>query len=128
MVYNGPITYTMALRPQTGVAFAVLFAIAMALHFVLTDRSLEEHYPRRFPRSRRLLLAVALLAGWGLDALFAPTSTVVVALLTALSGGSILLNVLKEELPSSGRSSYPWFVVGLAPYAGLLTLVTALGE
>lgn len=37
MVYNGLITYTMALRLRTGVAFAVLFAVAMALHFVLTD-------------------------------------------------------------------------------------------
>jgi hypothetical protein len=128
MVYNGLITYTMALRLRTGVAFAVLFAIAMALHFVLTDRSLEEHYPRRFPRGGRLLLAAALLAGWALDAVFAPTSTVVVAILTALLGGSILLNVFKEELPSTGRSSYRWFVVGLALYAGLLTLVTALGE
>ncbi|MGY1823423.1 hypothetical protein [Geodermatophilus sp. SYSU D00079] len=128
MVYNGLITYTMALRLRTGLAFAVLFAIAMGLHFVLTDRSLEEHYPRRFPRSGRLFLAAALLLGWGLDALFAPTSTVVVALLTALLGGSILLNVFKEELPSSGRSSFGWFLVGLALYAGLLTAVTALGE
>ena len=68
------------------------------------------------------------LAGWGLDALFAPTSTVTVALLTALLGGSILLNVFKDELPASGRSSYRWFLAGLSLYAVLLTLVTALGE
>jgi hypothetical protein len=128
MVYNALITYTMALRLRTGVAFAVLFTIAMGLHFVLTDRSLEEHYPRRFPHSGRLLLAGALLAGWLLDALFAPTSALLVALLTALLGGSILLNVFKEELPSTGRSSYPWFLVGLVLYAGLLALVTAVGE
>lgn len=128
MVYNALITYTMALRLRTGVAFTVLFAIAMGLHFVLTDRSLEEHYPRRFPRTGRALLAAALLVGWGLDALFAPTSTVTVALLTALLGGSILLNVFKEELPSTGRSSYGWFLTGLGIYAALLTAVTALGE
>ena len=128
MVYNALITYTMALRLRTGLAFAVLFTIAMGLHFVLTDRSLEEHYPRRFPRSGRSLLAGALLAGWLLDALLAPTSALLVALLTALLGGSILLNVFKEELPSTGRSSYPWFLVGLVLYAGLLALVTAVGE
>ncbi|RZU32586.1 hypothetical protein [Blastococcus saxobsidens] len=128
MVYNALITYTMALRLETGVAFAALFALAMGLHFVLTDRSLEEHYPHRFPRSGRVLLAAALLLGWGADALVAPTSTVLVALLTALLGGSILLNVFKEELPSSGRSSYGWFLAGLGLYAGLLTLVTALGQ
>jgi hypothetical protein len=100
----------------------------MGLHFVLTDRSLEEHYPRRFPRSGRVLLAAALILGWGLDAQFAPTSTLVVALLTALLGGSILLNVFKEELPATGRSSYGWFLAGLGFYAALLTAVTALGE
>ena len=128
MVYNGLITYTMALRLRTGVAFAVLFVIAMGLHFVLTDRSLEEHYPRRFPRSGRASLALALLAGWVLSAISAPTSTVVVALLTALLAGSILLNVFKEELPSTGRSSYRWFLTGLVLYAALLALVTAVGE
>ena len=128
LVYNGLITYTMALRLRTGVAFAALFVIAMGLHFVLTDRSLEEHYPRRFPRSGRASLALALLAGWVLSAISAPTSTVLVALLTALLAGSILLNVFKEELPSTGRSSYRWFLIGLVLYAALLFLVTAVGE
>ncbi len=50
------------------------------------------------------------------------------ALLTVLLGGSILPNVVKEELPSTGRSSFGWFLAGLALYAGLLTVVTALGD
>ena len=128
VVYNALITYTMALRLRTGVAFAVLFTVAMGLHFILTDRSLEEHYPRRFAGAGRLVLAAALLVGWALAAVFAPTSPVLVAVLTALLGGSILLNVFKEELPATGRSSYGWFMVGLTVYAGLLTLITAVSE
>jgi hypothetical protein len=128
VVYNALITYTMALRLRTGVAFALLFTVAMGLHFVLTDRSLEEHYPGRFAGTGRLLLAAALVVGWALAAVFAPTSPVLVAVLTALLGGSILLNVFKEELPSTGRSSYGWFLVGLTLYAGLLSLITAVSE
>lgn len=128
LVYNALITYTMALRLRTGVAFAVLFAVAMGLHFVLTDRGLEENYPRRFDARGRLALAAALVVGWALAAVFAPTSTVLVALLTALLAGSILLNVFKEELPSNRRSSFSWFLIGLILYAGLLALVTALAE
>lgn len=127
-VYNASITYGMALRVRTGLVFAVLFVVAMGLHFVLTDRGLEEHYPRRFPASGRLLLAGALVLGWALSAVAAPTSTLVVALLTALLSGSILLNVFKEELPSDRQSSFGWFLTGLVLYAGLLGLVTALAE
>lgn len=127
-LYNVLITYGMALRVRTGLVFALLFAVAMGLHFVLTDRGLEEHYPRRFASTGRLVLAAALLLGWVLSALAAPTSTLVVALLTALLGGSILLNVFKEELPADRKSSFGWFLTGLVLYAALLTGVTALGE
>lgn len=125
MVYNALITYTMALRLRTGILFALLFTVAMGLHFVLTDRGLQEHYPRRFGAGGRQALAVALLAGWALAAVVAPSSTLLVALLTALLGGSILLNVFKEEVPSGSRSSFGWFPTGLVLYAGLLALVTA---
>lgn len=125
VVYNGLITYTMPLRLRTGVVFGLLFAVAMALHFVLTDRGLEEHYRRRFDNRGRFALAAALVAGWLLAWLFAPTRTVVVSVLTALLGGSILLNVFKEELPSARRSSFAWFLVGLVLYAALLAATTA---
>ncbi|KRF08833.1 hypothetical protein ASH00_03890 [Arthrobacter sp. Soil782] len=126
--YNALITYTMALRVETGYLFAILFAIAMGLHFVLTDRHLEENYPHRFAASGRVVLAGALLLGWLLSALFAPTSTVVVAILTALLGGSVLLNVFKEELPSNRGSSFPWFLAGMVLYSVLLALITAAAE
>ena len=125
MVYNAIIAYTLPLTYRTSIAFAVLFTIAMALHFVLTDRGLEEHYGKRFDRLRpRALLAGALLVGWVLAALFAPTGSLVVTLLTAFLAGSILLNVFKEEIPSTRRSHFGWFTVGLASYALLLGLVT----
>lgn len=128
-LYNAVITYTLPLTYRTGVTFAVLFTIAMGLHFVLSDRGLEENYGARFDRALpRLLLAGALLAGWALAALFAPTRSVTVSLLTAFLAGSVLLNVFKEEIPSARRSSLPWFLIGLALYAALLAVVTYLGE
>lgn len=128
LVYNGLITYTMALRVRTGLLFAVLFTVAMGLHFVLTDRGLTEHYPRRFAATGRVLLAGALVAGWVLAAVFAPSSTLLVALLTALLGGSVLLNVFKEEIPTNRNSSFGWFTVGLVLYAVLLAVITGIEE
>ena len=126
LVYNAIIAYTLPLNWRQSVPFAVLFTIAMGLHFVLSDRGLEEHYGSRFDRwPPRLALAGALLLGWALAALVAPTSGVVVSLLTAFLSGSILLNVFKEEIPSARRSHFGWFAGGLAGYALLLGLVTA---
>lgn len=126
VLYNALLTYTMPLRVRTGVAFAVLFAVAMGLHFVVTDRELVERYPRRFGRSGRVLLGASLFVGWLAAALLAPTSPLVVAVLTALLAGSVLLNVFKEEIPTGTTSSFPWFLVGLVVYTGLLTGATAL--
>ena len=105
-----------------------MFGVAMGLHFVLTDRGLEEHHRQRFSRCGRYLLAAGLLAGWVASALAAPTRVVVVSALTALLAGSILLNVFKEELPGDRRSSFGWFTAGLGLYAALLALTTYLAE
>jgi hypothetical protein len=84
------------------------------LHFLCTDRSLSEHYPHRFRTHSRLLPA----------AVAAPTSTVVGALLTAFIGGSTLLNVFKEEVPSNRSSSFGWFTTGLVLYSVLAAMDT----
>ena len=126
-VYNGLIAYSLPLNYRTNTWFAVLFTVAMGLHFVLSDRGLEEHYGKRFDRwTPRLFLAGALLAGWLLATLFAPTRSVTVSVLTAFLAGSILLNVFKEEIPSTRRSSLLWFTIGLTVYAALLVGVTIL--
>lgn len=123
-MYNALITYTMPLRLRTGWLFGLLFAFAMGLHFVLTDRSMEEHHAARFRRTGRLILAAALVGGWALAVMFAPTRTLVVALLTAFLGGSILFNVFKEEIPSGRSSRFPWFLAGVLLYTALLGAVT----
>ena len=128
-VYNAIIAYTLPLNWRTSVPFAVLFTIAMGLHFVLSDRGLEEHYGDRFDRrGPRLLLAGAVLAGWAVATVFVPTSTLVVSVLVAFLAGSVLLNVFKEELPSTRRSHFGWFVAGLVLYGLLLGAATVLAE
>ncbi|HEX2174947.1 MAG TPA: hypothetical protein VHG70_03460 [Nocardioidaceae bacterium] len=126
-IYNAVITYTLPLTYRTGVAFAVLFTVAMGLHFVLSDRGLEEHYGSLFDRwTPRLVLAGALVTGWVLAVAFAPTRSVTVSVLIAFLAGSVLLNVFKEEIPTARRSSLPWFLSGLVAYAALLAALTAL--
>lgn len=127
MLYNATIAYALPLYYRTNVAFAVLFTVAMALHFILVDRGLEEHYGALFDRwVPRLLLAVSLVVGWGLAAAFAPSGSLVVTLMVAFLAGSVLLNVFTQELPTGGRSHYGWFVAGIVLYGILLGSVTLL--
>jgi hypothetical protein len=88
-------------------------------------RGLEEHYGPQVDRKLpRLLLASALLGGWALAALFAPTHALTANVLTAFLAGSVLLNVFKEEIPTARRSSFTWFMLGLVGYGVLLGLIT----
>ncbi len=58
----------------------------------------------------------------------APSSTLLVPLLTAFLGGSVPLDTFKEELPEGRRPSSRWFLLGLALCGALLAVVTALAE
>jgi hypothetical protein len=101
-----------------------LFTVAMALHFLMTDQVLEEHFPQRSTRWGRVPLVAGPVAGWVAVALFGPTSTLLVTLMTAFLGGAILLNVFSRELTPRRESSFGWFSIGLGLYASLVTALT----
>lgn len=127
-LYNFLITYTMPLRVQTGLGYAMIFTVAMALHFTFTDRGLNRHFPRRFNHGGRLLLVGSLGAGWAVTALTDPINVLAVSLMIAFLSGSILYNVFKEELPAERESSYPWFSLGLGLTTALLALEAYIGH
>jgi hypothetical protein len=125
-LYNAVITYALPTRFRTGAGPAVLFVVAMGVHFLLSDRALAEHYQERFRRVGRPVLVASLFAGYGLALLFAPTSAVVVSAMLALLGGFILYNVFNDELPGEGRLRYPVFLVSAGTYAAVLVAITAV--
>lgn len=119
-LYNSLITYTMPLRVQTGWFFSIIFTVAMGLHFVMNDRGLGRHFPRRFTANGRFLLIGSLGLGWLITAVTDPINVEAVSLMIAFLSGSVLYNVFKEELPGERASSYPWFVCGLGLTSALL--------
>jgi hypothetical protein len=124
--YNALITYSLPTRFRTGAAGAVLFVVAMAVHFLLTDRGLAEHYRERFTRTGRPVLVVALVVGFLLAWASAPTSTVVVSAMLALLGGFVLYNVFSDELPGDRRLRFPVFAGSATGYAAVLVAVTVV--
>lgn len=125
--YNAVITYALPTRFRTGAVGAVLFVVAMAVHFVLSDRTLAEHYGPRFARIGRPVLVGALVAGYLLAWAFAPTSTTLVTMMLALLGGFVLYNVFADELPGDRRLRFPVFAGSATAYAAVLVAATAVG-
>lgn len=121
-LYNFLITYTMSLRVVSSLTATLLFTIAMALHFILTDQKFCRFYPVKFGHLGRFLLITALLFGWICSVIFDPVNVLMIAFLVAFLAGSVLLNVFREELPAVNTASYFWFALGAAIVAIVLLL------
>ncbi len=112
LILNGIIAYTMPLRVQIGGGYSLLFTFVMTLHLMLVDRSLEEKLPAYFYARGRYWLILSLGIGWLWAIWDEPDQVLTAALLNAFLGGSVLLNVFRNEIPSSKQSSFPWFLIG----------------
>lgn len=124
--YNGVITYSLPTQFDADVPVAVLFVVAMAVHFLIADRGLAGHHGHRFATVGRPVLVGGLVAGYLLAWLFAPTRTIVVSVMLAVLGGFVLYNVFSDELPNERRVRFPIFATSATVYAGLLLAVVAL--
>lgn len=114
-LYNALIGYTVASSAEAH----IWFGVAMALHFLVTDYGLQQDHPGAYARVGRWLVSAAIIAGW-LAGLFVKLPEAAPHLVTAFLGGSIILNVMKEELPEERDSRLLPFVAGAAGYAALL--------
>lgn len=119
-LYNFLIGYLLDEQARIeGAPGLALYAGAMALHFVVNDRALYRHHGPLYRRRGRWVLAGAVTGGWvaGLS-LEIPDGWVAGAI--ALLAGSVVLNVIKEELPEERESRFWAFALGTAAYAALL--------
>ena len=114
-LYNAAIG-NLLVRRERGVA---LFALAMGLHFLVTDYGLREHHGHAYERFGRWFLSAAIVTG-AVVGYAIEVPEVVVGLLIAFVGGGTILNVLKEELPTERESRFGAFFAGAAGYTVLL--------
>jgi hypothetical protein len=113
-------SYTNHDRIELGADFAILFAIVMSLHFVLSDRGLARAHPKHFRRKDRWVLTAFLFAGLALSYFAPPPNELFVAIPTAFLGGAVLMAVFREELPSVSVARLGWFTSGVALFSALL--------
>lgn len=117
--YNALIGYLLLHREVSSLTSLIFFAGAMALHFLVNDNGLREHHKKMYDQPGRWILASAIIAGWVVGA-GTELSQAAVAVLFAFLSGSVVLNVLKEELPEERESCFWAFAVGATGYAALL--------
>jgi hypothetical protein len=98
----------------------VLYIVAIALHLVVNDYGLADHYPKLYRRTGRWALTGSIIVGFGLS-IFLDVHETAIFLSFAFIAGATILNVMKEELPEERDSNFPAFLVGSSLYL-LLTL------
>ncbi|MCH9643423.1 MAG: ZIP family metal transporter [Gammaproteobacteria bacterium] len=119
-IYNFLITYTMFLRVQTGLFYSILFAIAMGLHFILTDNHFKRYFPDFFNVKAHIFLVFGLLMGYVISLLMYPMSIYITAILIAFLSGSILYNAFSQEIPMNRKTSTVFFFLGTLIMGALL--------
>ncbi len=121
-LYNALVGYLLLHRESATDTALLLYAVAMALHFLVNDAALRHHHRQRYDTIGRWVVAGAILAGWGLG--FATEiHEAAIATLVAFLAGGVILNVLKEEVPRERQSRFSAFAAGLALYAAVLLVV-----
>lgn len=118
-IYNALIGYLLLHREVMTLGALAFFTVAMALHFVVTDYGLNEDHKAPYRRVGRWVLVAAVAVGFLVGAK-TELSDAAIAVLTAFLAGGVILNVLKEEVPSERQSRFWAFSAGMAGYAALL--------
>lgn len=121
-LYNFIIGYLLINREEQGFLSMLLYTIAMAFHFVVTDHALEDHYSRNYQKYGRWLLVCSIFIGWFSSTFFSIPEFFIGILFSFLAGG-IIMNVLKEELPSERESNLPAFCLGILGYGTILVFI-----
>lgn len=118
-LYNALLCYLIVRELNPDSLHSFLYPLAIAIHFTVNDHGMYHRHKRLYVRYGRIILAAAAVLG-GIGARFLVVPEAIMAGLMAFLIGSMILNVLKEELPEAAESRIVPFVVGAFGYAALL--------
>ena len=114
--------YSLPSLISTGLAYGILFTIAISAHVLLADRTMDARHPAIYRTRMRWVGTAALVLGLLHAALLHPVDDLHLAIATAFLGGGLLMAVFREELPAIDRARLGWLVAGTASMTSLLLL------
>ena len=121
-VYNIIIGLLLLYGEQETIQGLLLYGVAIAVHFATIDAAMRRHHRHVYRMTGRWILAVAVIAGWVLGA-FVAVTTAMIALVMAFVAGGLLINAIKDELPSSERARFVPFLVGVVGFSTVLVVL-----
>lgn len=100
----------------------IIFFVAVALHFFVIDEHLREHHKSLYDKQGRWVLVGAILFGAVLGEVY-HLNEAAIAIIWSFLTGSMILNVLKRELPDEKDTCFGSFLAGTALFAILLLAI-----
>ena len=124
--YNVLLGYLLTALPRPGPVPVLLGVITLGFHFLGIDHQIRHTHRELFDRQLRWMLAASIGIGWAIG-IATNLPHIYFATATAFIAGSIIVNVMVEELPDRRRSSLLFFVVGVSIFVAIsLTARTLL--
>jgi hypothetical protein len=117
--------YILRFEAELGILGLIVYTLALSLHFIILDNSMEKHYKRLYVRFGRFFAGLMPLLGWGISVFF-PENSSWGYLSLALVFGIILFNAIKDEVPRGAGKESRLFIVGALMYSALLLAVAWL--
>ncbi|TLS36541.1 hypothetical protein [Pseudalkalibacillus caeni] len=111
VIYNAFIGYYLIKGLKQEPQSILIFGAIFILHLTVNDVGLRIEHKKRYDPFGSRILAVSLLAGWLLG-FFTTLPTVVYAIWFSWLAGGILLNIIKEELPSARKGKLLPLILG----------------
>lgn len=122
-VLNSSVGYLLQELAEHTLLRCILFFVAIALHFFIVDHGLRERHQAPYDRYGRWLLAAAIIVGAIAGQSSFHFSEAGILVIWSFLAGSIILNILKRELPDEQQTCFWSFSTGAALYTTLLLLV-----
>ena len=121
-LYSGVIGYLLFHQEVPGLWSQFFYALAMGLHFTVTDSGLRRYHGESFDTVGRWVLAAGTLLG-GVLGVVAEVPGLGIQMLFGFVAGALVLNIIKEELPEIDEGRFLAFAAGAGAYTLVLLLV-----
>ena len=114
-LYNAFIGYVIHEQRAAGRSELLLFLVAIGLHLAIIEYGLQNDHEGRYRGLGQWLLGGAIVLGAGVGYVVTP-NPLAMSLFFAVLAGGIVLNVIKEELPTEREGRFWPFAAGAGIY------------